>query len=507
MITAVMERPGELLGVDPPEKMIRLGDAPVLRRLVWFGPRGPDVSIPAAMALELYERSPSLWSLSELSPEESLLLFSLLRDRGLEPRHLLGLPSLDVRPWVLKNSRLLGLNDMPPPSPHIIQELLSNLDHNRLHELGLVVAGGQAAIVYAGDAYRDSFDVDFLTSDGGGYAKLREDLHNTAFDERSIGGIFSASIAADIRWVRDIQRDATRVSCVFEFRGEVVKLEICRENRITLEVPDAGPSLISWTDLVAEKILACTDRGGDPRSHFRDSIDLAFLLDGEDIPLVAIGKAERAYGPTIHRALLDATLRLGVLSIPPSLDTRPLSAMWRQALSALGMRWDAGSSHREALRAKSQHWMAAWTQNLWAWGHGISDESKDVLSKRAFSRERDAWLGIAQDHENMHFAITAALETPSPTWTFLSWAEHAKPPEEDLLTWVERVTGSFETPAHDILHLAGLRAGRIKPCDAALPESQRWLLNLKPPSPSIPRTRHDSSSRLIAWPSLRKPGG
>lgn len=78
-----------------------------------------------------------------------------------------------------------------------------------------------------------------------------------------------------------------------------IRFEIISERRIDLGEPDTPPKLpvacLNFTDRIAEKLLANSDRWPDASVLSRDLIDLAMLRFQGEFPTVAIAKAEAAY--------------------------------------------------------------------------------------------------------------------------------------------------------------------------------------------------------------------
>lgn len=190
------------------------------------------------------------------------------------------------------------------PHHQCIAKLLGALDAPAL-ALHKCYFGGGTAIALLHGEYRESRDVDFLVSEGQAYRALRG-----AVTTRGIGSLFKEPI----KQLRETRIDQYGIRTVFEVDGAPIKFEIVREARIELEAPSAqdkvcGVGALTHVDLVAEKLLANSDRWADDSVDSRDLIDLAMMLDGGRIPRAALEKAAGAYS-TIEDDLLKAKAQI-----------------------------------------------------------------------------------------------------------------------------------------------------------------------------------------------------
>lgn len=178
--------------------------------------------------------------------------------------------------------------------------VLQALDAPLLHAHHCYFGGG-TAIALAHGEYRESRDIDFLVSDQDGYRRLRDlvrrDGPHSLFRDTSV-----------------FELPATFMTDQYGIRGWVgvlgsaVKFEIVSEGRIQLEVPqmpnDVVPvPMLTSTDLIAEKLLANSDRFIDRSTFNRDLIDLAFMGVRNIRTTPGFAKATAAYGPSLGRDL------------------------------------------------------------------------------------------------------------------------------------------------------------------------------------------------------------
>ena len=180
--------------------------------------------------------------------------------------------------------------------------------------------GGGTRIVMELGEYRRSDDIDFMVSDIAGWRSIRSQVTN-----RSLGPIFRQ----EPELAREVRADRYGIRTFVVMEGEPIKLEIIQEGRHDL----GGQILPGWPvpvmgreSLMAQKLMANADRGLDVRFHFRDVIDLGFMVAawGPEAFTEGMGMAEGAYGQSARKGLAD-TLRLAVGN--PS--------QWRDCLGAL----------------------------------------------------------------------------------------------------------------------------------------------------------------------------
>ena len=159
--------------------------------------------------------------------------------------------------------------------------------------------GGGTAIALTCGEFRESLDIDFLVSDSEGYRELR-------------AGVKTDGPSVLFRTVKHLGLPNTFVADQYGIRGWVevvgtrIKCEIVSEGRIELESPGqhnerVPVEMLSVTDLVAEKLLANSDRYLDTATFSRDLIDLAFMEVPDLRSSPGFAKALGAYGPTLVR--------------------------------------------------------------------------------------------------------------------------------------------------------------------------------------------------------------
>ena len=196
----------------------------------------------------------------------------------------------------------------------VIAVALGCLDPVRLAEFGCFFAGGTALAMRFGE-YRESVDVDFVICGADGYQRLRSACRRQGLEALTISGqraVTASPMTIDHYGIR------TRL----DVSGTPVKFEIIREARIALELPTPsdevrGVKTATVTDLVAMKLLANSDRWGDPAVFSRDILDLAMIPARRPILRQGLAKAQAAYGSDVVRdarraieALLDDQGRL-----------------------------------------------------------------------------------------------------------------------------------------------------------------------------------------------------
>lgn len=179
--------------------------------------------------------------------------------------------------------------------------MLCALDSDLFRVNSAVFAGG-TRISMALSEYRVSRDVDFLVSDTRGYAELRA----AARGAQGVHGLFKKTIEI----LGDARVDQYGIRFPVRVDEEILKVEIVAEGRVQLEpgVP-RGTTGIPWAtdhDCYLEKLLANSDRGRDSSTLFRDLIDLAALrAQCGPVPQAVLTEAERVYGPSVMRDLVD----------------------------------------------------------------------------------------------------------------------------------------------------------------------------------------------------------
>lgn len=189
-----------------------------------------------------------------------------------------------------------------------IATVLQALDANLLSEHACLFGGGTAIVLSHGE-YRESIDVDFLTSDRAGYQALRQLL-----TEHGMKAITRAGM--ELTPAREIRADQYGVRTMLRVAKEEIKFELVLEGRIQFDKPlhserICGVSVLTSIDMAASKLLANSDRWSDDAVFSRDLIDLAMLCLPRPSLIIAIKKATGAYGNSIERDLEKAIRLLG----------------------------------------------------------------------------------------------------------------------------------------------------------------------------------------------------
>lgn len=228
------------------------------------------------------------------------------------------------------------------PRHRQVERLLGALDARLLHGHRCLFGGGTAMTMRGGE-YRESADVDFLVSHLPGYRALRQLLTGA----HGIDAITSPPGA--LRPAREVRADqygirtwlyAPAAGPSAESGEGPVKFEIVFEARIELEPPgDAdligGVATLSPIDMLAEKLLALSDRWRDDSACARDLIDLAMASPRKAVLHLALDKARGAYGASIDRdlraaveGLRDRPARLEACMARLAMDGTPRALLW-----------------------------------------------------------------------------------------------------------------------------------------------------------------------------------
>jgi hypothetical protein len=183
----------------------------------------------------------------------------------------------------------------------LIAGVLANLDANTLKQCNCFFAGGTALALLHGE-YRESNDMDFLVSDVPGYRTLRTLLTGTKGFEAL------ARPPVVFRQIGEVRADQYGIRGKVETQGVSIRVEIVLEARIALDPPQSGDRLqgvctLSALDLLAEKMLANSDRWADAAIFSRDIIDLAMMGADKALVKTAMEKAKTAYGAAIKNDL------------------------------------------------------------------------------------------------------------------------------------------------------------------------------------------------------------
>jgi hypothetical protein len=191
------------------------------------------------------------------------------------------------------------------PVHRFVGEVLAKLDEAFLARSGCCFGGGTRIVLELGE-YRESRDIDFLCSDRDGYRRLRETI-----TERSLGAVAKRPLAL----AREVRADQYGMRTFLENGPAPLKFEIIREARIDVEADHVRsipvPSL-TRRHCFAEKFLANADRGLDSSTLSRDTVDLAFMIEGWSKRDADAGMAiaKEAYGESVARSLAAVTTKM-----------------------------------------------------------------------------------------------------------------------------------------------------------------------------------------------------
>lgn len=189
-----------------------------------------------------------------------------------------------------------------------IAVLLQSLNNQLLLEHECYFGGGTAIAMKYGE-YRTSFDVDFLIENLDGYRELRQMVKQDGIYKLFTPGFEKVSQA------KPPLTDQYGVRSAITFLGSQIKFEIVREARIKLETPSSrdtieGVRALTHDDLVAEKLLANSDRFADDSVFSRDLLDLAFMNIKSIESTNGFKKAHEAYGIAVRKDLDKAIIQL-----------------------------------------------------------------------------------------------------------------------------------------------------------------------------------------------------
>jgi hypothetical protein len=189
-----------------------------------------------------------------------------------------------------------------------IANVLQALDSKLLRKHRCFFGGG-TAIVLLRDEYRESVDIDFLTSDKKGFRELRELLTSG----HGLSPILRPGTKLSL--AREIRADQYGIRTMVLVGDVQIKFEIVLEGRIQLEVATemdqiCGLTTLTTLDFATTKILANSDRWTDDSAYSRDLIDLAMLQAPPTQFQSAIAKGKEAYGDAAVRDLGKAIEKL-----------------------------------------------------------------------------------------------------------------------------------------------------------------------------------------------------
>lgn len=187
--------------------------------------------------------------------------------------------------------------------------VLLALKADLLRQLNCYFGGGTAIALRCGE-YRESVDIDLMTSDGAAYRELR-------MLAKAPGGMLSFfdGRVGDIQFASAPRIDQYGIRTAIVAGAGTIKFEIILEARIDFDVPGptdivCGVSCLSSRDLIATKLLANSDRWADPGVFNRDLIDLAMMMPSKNLFEQALVKAESAYGQSVKQDLFKALSKL-----------------------------------------------------------------------------------------------------------------------------------------------------------------------------------------------------
>jgi hypothetical protein len=185
-----------------------------------------------------------------------------------------------------------------------VATVLEALNADLLASNACLFGGGTAMALRHGE-YRESVDIDFLTSDLAGYRALRQRLTGP-------GGINAITRSqTPLEQLRNMRADQYGVRTLLSVDGVAIKFEIILEARIALAAPGpsdriCGVATLTPLDMATSKLLANADRWRDDSVLCRDLIDLAMLQPPKTLLGQAIVKATLAYGHSIETSLSQA---------------------------------------------------------------------------------------------------------------------------------------------------------------------------------------------------------
>ena len=185
-----------------------------------------------------------------------------------------------------------------------VTTVLEALDADLMLAHACLFGGGTAMALRHGE-YRESVDIDFLTSDLSGYRALRQRLTGP-------GGINAITRPqTPLEQLREMRADQYGVRTLLGVDGVAIKFELILEGRIALAPPFpddriCGVATLTPLDMATSKLLANADRWADDSVLSRDLIDLAMMQPPKRLLQLAVAKAKQAYGDSIDSSLLKA---------------------------------------------------------------------------------------------------------------------------------------------------------------------------------------------------------
>lgn len=185
--------------------------------------------------------------------------------------------------------------------------ILESLNHELLRDHMCFFGGGTAIAMKYGE-YRQSDDIDFMVSSWDHYRDLRGLVKLMGPES-----LFQKTTALELP--ETFLTDQYGIRGWVRILGEQIKFEIVSEGRIELESPSSddqicGVSTLTQTDMVAEKVLANSDRFLDTATFQRDLFDLAAMNIPDFHNSPGLEKARQSYGETAQRDLNRALEKL-----------------------------------------------------------------------------------------------------------------------------------------------------------------------------------------------------
>lgn len=180
------------------------------------------------------------------------------------------------------------------PHHQKIAAVLAKLNTELLRNERCYFAGGTAIALRFGE-FRESVDIDFMTSDIACYRNLRHQIREI----NSLIPLLKENETLEL--ADDIRTDQYGIRAKVILNDSIIKFEIVLEGRINFDLPNkndniVGVDCLTLVDLAASKILANSDRGIDTATHTRDIIDLAMMEQPLATLKKALDKAKFAYG-------------------------------------------------------------------------------------------------------------------------------------------------------------------------------------------------------------------
>jgi hypothetical protein len=185
--------------------------------------------------------------------------------------------------------------------------ILESLDQDLLRDHMCFFGGGTAIAMKYGE-YRQSDDIDFMVSNWDRYRGLRD-----LVKLRGPKSLFQKTSALELP--NTFLTDQYGIRGWVRILGEQIKFEIVSEGRIDFDAPSSqdeicGVTTLTQSDMVAEKVLANSDRFLHTATFQRDLIDLAAMNISDFQNSPGLKKAIDSYGESAQRDLNRALEKL-----------------------------------------------------------------------------------------------------------------------------------------------------------------------------------------------------